>query len=355
MDTAVADTATTPAPETSSPASTSSAPVTSTAQTTASAPAAERLTPNATQQEISSFLRKLDAPAAATPAPTIAAQPGGPTAQAAADPPKAGEVPKPYSAPPEKEWPTILENARTKAIDGFRAQYGITPQVTPELFSTGIGFARAINTNPIQFLNELSANIANHPVWGPQLRSSAGRTLASPPASRPEPDVQIMNAQGQVVGMTYSAERLQQAQEWDWTQREQKLNQRIQPLVSAEEKRQSDAQEAAFQKDADAGAETELVRVNEILEGKTELGPEVAKLMAQGVNHIDAALQVRKQFIAPTITAAAEAAVLDTQRKKAAGNTVNGSGPTTTTRKFHPGMTQKEFAAALREADQASA
>ena len=257
--------------------------------------------------------------------------------------------------PPKEAWPTILKNARTKAEDELRASYGITPQITPQVFQQGIAFAREINENPIAFINQLAADIANHPIWGPQLRSSAGRTLASAPAARPEPDVQVVNAQGQVVSMTYSAERLQQVQEWDAAQRDAKLRETIDPLLKDRETRLQNEQVEQFQREVNTNAESELARVNQILDDRKDLGPKVAELMAQGVNHIDAALMVRKQFIVPTAMKAAEAAVLDTQLKKAAGNTVNGTGPTTSKPRFHPGMTQKEFAAALREADQATA
>lgn len=353
---AVADTTTTP--ETSSaPASpsTASAPVTSTAQTTASTPVAEGLTPNATQKDISDFLRKLDAPTPTALTPTIAAQPAGPTAQAAVDPTKAGDA-KPYSAPPQEQWPTVLENARTKAVDGFRSQYGITPQITPEVFQTGIGFARAINENPIAFLNQLSANIANHPVWGPQLRSSAGRTLAQPAAQGPPgPDIEVTDATGRVVSMTFSDKRIAEREAWHQAQMKGEFTQMIQPFQQERDQRLQREQQDAFQKEVTAGAESELARVNKILEGRTELGPKVADLMAQGVNQIDAALQVREQFIVPTLTAAAEASVLDTQRKKAAGNTVNGSGAPTLKRTIGPNSTQKEIAAFLRESAEASA
>lgn len=354
MDAVVDPVTTTPAPDTSSAApSTASTPVTSTAQTAVSTPAAaEGLTPLSTRKDIADFLKKADAPAPAMPDPPIAAQPGGPTAQAAADPTKAGDVAKPYAEPPKEAWPTILENARTKAL----AQYGITPQITPDVFQKGLGLARRINENPIAFLNELAADLANHPTYGPQLRSSAGRTLASAPAARPEPDVQVLNDKGQVVGMTYSAERQQQVNEWDWSQREAKLRETIDPLLKDREQRLQADQVAQFQREVNTNAESELSRVSQILDGREkELGPKVAELMNQGVNHIDAALMVRKQFIVPTQAKAAEAAVLDTQLKKVAGNTVSGSGSVTPKTKLHPGMSQKELAAALRELDQASA
>jgi hypothetical protein len=261
-------------------------------------------------------------------------------------------VPGSPAVPPEKAWPTILENARTKSANDVRAQYGNLP---PEKLREFAGIAQQMTADPIGFLNTFAAQLANHPTYGPQLRSSAGRTLAAQPAARPEPDVQVLNGQGQVVGMTYSAERMQAVTEWDWAQREAQLNQKIQPLVSAHEKQQQDAQVAAFQKEVDTNAEGELSRVNEILEGKTELGPKVAELMAQGVHHIDAALQVRKQFITPLTAQAAVATVRADNLKKAAGNTVSGVSPQTQAKKIGPGSTQKELAAFLRERDQASA
>jgi hypothetical protein len=342
--------------ESSSAAPSSSTAAPSTQAATPSSPASERLGPLSSLKELSSFLRKTETPDATTTSTSPVAEPGAATTAQAQEPPKPGEGTSTLKAePPQEAWPTILENARTKAVKEFQTQYGITPHVTPEVFQKGIGLARQISENPIQFLNELAANLANHPIYGPQLRSSAGRTLASAPAARPEPDVQVLNAQGQVISMTYSAERQQQVTEWDWAQREAKLNERIQPLISAEERRRNEADVAAFQSEVNTAAEAELTRVNDILEGKKELGPKVAELMAQGVNQIDAALMVRKQFIVPTMAKSAEQAVLDQQLKKVAGNTVSGSATQAPKKKLGPNATQKELAAFLRESAEASA
>lgn len=306
-------------------------------------------------KEISKFLETADAPDATTTTPVVASPDGAATVPATTAP-KPGEVSSTPKGPiPFEVHTTALENARTKAVDSFRQQFGIAPQVTPETFQKGIGFARAIDANPIQFMEQLAENIRNHPVWGPQLRSSAGRTLATPAPTRPEADIEVRNEQGHVVGTSYSATQTAKLLEWERAEMKGEFSQMIQPFQQERDQRLQREQSDAFQKEADAGAQSELTRVNEILEGKTELGPEVAKLMAQGVNHIDAALQVRKQFIVPNAAKAAEAAVLDIQLKKVAGNTVNGSGPSASKPKFHPGMSRKEFAAALREADQATA
>lgn len=359
-ETAVAEVPSTSTPASPAPSSAPSAPSTApaTPATSAATPASrasEGLKPTSTRKEISDFLRKIDTPDPAAPSTPPVVPPAAAATVQTQDTPKPGEVVA-KAEPPKEAWPTILENARTKAANELRTQYGITPQVTPEVFHKGVDLARAINENPIDFINKLAADIANHPVWGPQLRSSAGRTLASAPAARPEPDVQVVNAQGQVVSMTYSAERLAEVQKWDREQQAQEFKQLIQPLQQDRDARIQQEQVAQFQKEVSASADSELARVDQILDGRAkELGPKVAELMAQGVNHIDAALMVRKQFIVPSQTQAAEAAVLDKQLKKVAGNTVSGTGSITPKTKLHPGMSQKELAAALREMDAASA
>lgn len=308
------------------------------------------------QREIADFLRNLDAPDATATTP-IAAQPDGATIPPAATEPKPGEVPSTPQGPiPFDVHTKALENARTKAVDGFRGQYGITPQVTPEVFQKGIGFARAIDQNPIEFMNQLAANIANHPVWGPQLRSSAGRTLATPaPQGPPGPDIEVTDANGRVVSMTFSDKRTAEREEFFRNQLKGEFSQMIQPFQQERKDRLDKEQQDALKAEADAYVAADLARVNDILDGRTDLGPKVAELMAQGVHQIDAAIRVRKEFITPTVARAAEAAVLDTQLKKVAGNTVTGSGTLASKPKIGPNSTQKELAAFLRDSDQASA
>lgn len=323
---------TTPAPETSS-AAPSSAPATSTTSTAVSTPAvAERPT---TIRDLAKTLADLDAKSGAAPPTTaISAQPGAATTAQASDPTKASGVPSATPGPiPFDVHSRALENARSKALEGYRQQYGWAekiPQATLQEFGA---LAQRMSSDPIGFLNEFTAQIANHPTYGPQLRSSAGRTLAAPPSGRPEPDVQVVNAQGQVIEMTYSAKRLAEVQEWDWNQREAKLNQTLAPLQQERAQRLQEAEIATFQRDVRTEADKGLSRIDTILDGRSqELGPHVSAIMQADptIDPIDAALQVRASVIAPRAQAQAQAAVLDTQLKKAHGNTANGSGAVAT-------------------------
>ncbi len=347
METAVVEPTTAPAPETSSPAP-SSAPATSATPTTVSPPpVVERLKD---AKDVSAFLRKAaDAPlVAATPDTPPVAQPEAATTAQAQEPVKAGEVPSATPGPiPFPQHKQILENAR-REFDTYKQRHGWAETIPQAKLQEWGTFADRVKTDLPGVIAELTQAGMNHPIWGPQLRSSAGRTLASAPAARPEPDVQVVNAQGQVVSMTFSAETLAEVQAWDRAQMTGEFKQLIQPFQEERDTRLRDAAIAEEKRQNDAIVLRGLAQVNGILKGKHALGPKVAEYMAQGMDPIDAALKVRDEFIEPTVTEAAQAAVLETQKKKAAGNTANGSGAAALPKRL---MTEKDVADFLRAGD----
>lgn len=270
---------------------------------------------------------------AATPPPPTAAPPDGPTTQAAATPTNAGAVPSTEPGPiPFPQHKQILENSR-KAFDSYRQQHGWAEQVPQAKLQEFAGIAQRMTADPVGFLNEFQAQLLNHPTYGPQLRSTAGKTLATPQSGPPAADVQIINDKGQVVGMTYSDKAQAEKDAYEWAQRESQFKQMIAPLVSERETRIREQEIQAFQTELHSSADRGMSQIDQILDGRTkELGPHVAQLMADrpDLEPVEAALEIRKQMIVPRQTEQAKAQVLDTMNKKANGNTANGSGAVAT-------------------------
>jgi hypothetical protein len=132
--------------------------------------------------------------------------------------------------PPKERWPDILSNARTKAIEEATAQWkdyefvrGIPADLARDLYEDAV----QSGGDPIQLVQRMTARIAADPVHGPALRSFAAKQLAAgrrttAPAveteQEPQPDAEIVNEHGQVVGLTFSA--AQQAKREAWLKRQ---------------------------------------------------------------------------------------------------------------------------------------
>lgn len=321
------------------------------ATTTESAPAApatsapdsttttsERPT-NVTQ--LAAHMAKLDLTSAATATEKTPAAPAAAATSQPASTTPASVTPAPKQGPiPFDAHSTALDNARTKTraevTAEFDRDFGWARQVSRDSIAHMSQIATQINTDPVGFLNRMAAELASHPTYGPQLRSSAGRTLAGgAPASSLDPDVQITDKDGQVVGQTFSAQRVQAIVEKAVSDA---IGREVQPLKSAEEQRQAAIKTQETRRQMDQQADTAIARMKEILDGRDDLWGHVDALLAQGKDAIDAALAVRKQHITPSQTKAAEATVADTMKRKANGNTANGAGTSVaaTTRPKNP-------------------
>lgn len=226
---------------------------------------------------------------------------------------------------------TALDNARTKAVDEFRQTAGIDKAVE---------FAQKINTNAPGFWREMTSELLAHPVHGAALRSDLARMFgglrqtaqAQQAAAEPMPaaDVQIVDANGNVTGTTYSAEQLEKRDAWRERRQE-----------SARQKSEADRRTAAAQ--AEATTKAVATRTDEMLaevadtlefdedttkDQRYALFAKVNELMAQNpkMSAHRAALEVRRTHILPTRAGKAQADVLETLKTKAAAQAVNPAG-----------------------------
>lgn len=319
---------TTPAPETSSAASTpSSTPATSTTATTASTPPAVERPKDA--KELSALLRKNDeAASATTPHAPLVTDPAAAATTPLTTAPTAGAADTNAKGPiPFEVHHTALENARTKAVADFKREIGPVANLDAKQREWMVDMAARM-ADPVAFHRWFGQQLETHPHYGQQLR-----TANAPAPVKPQPDVQVLDHQGNVVGMSFSAERQAELLAWDRQQMTGEFRQLLQPFQQEREQRIQQERQTAQQKELNTRADATLTKVNKILrmdtlskEEQASLSGKLLKEMESTPDAIDAALAVFEREIAPKAQQQAEQAALDTQRKKAAGNTANGTG-----------------------------
>jgi hypothetical protein len=263
--------------------------------------------------------------AAAAPPETVATGPA-----AATDPTGAptAKGPMPFEA-----HVTALKNARAKeretVLAEWRANYGWAEQVPKETIQHWSSVAQEMSANPIAFLERFTKDLTAHPVYGPQLRSHAARTLSARQADQePTPDIAVVDGNGTVTGQTYSAPALAKWQAWKERQLLAKVDERMQPLVAEREQREQASLTAQRTAELNTYADGVMEELTQILDGDPALFEDVHQQMAQHPEWSAhrAALEVRKTKIVPTLEANATRKAVDTLKTKAAGNTASGTG-----------------------------
>lgn len=334
-DTAVQEVPTTSTPGSSSPtSSTTGSPTTQAAQTTnapSERPTEATLGPTATRSELSAFLKKADAAADATTpqAPLVAdgsaaatVQPTEPTVAGAPNPQTAqGPVPFPVHK-------TALENARVKGGADKLAELGLPPSFTRENAAWALDVATRINRDgALGFYKWLGDQLAADPRFAPQMKPAA----TAP--TKPQPDVEIRDDRGQVVGMGYSAARQEELLAWNQQQLEGKFTQLIQPFQQEREQRLQNERLSAIHADQEQRADQVLTQVNRILrmdtlskDDQAVLGAKLLDEMQRTPNAIEAALIVFERDVVPGLEKRGQQAARETDLKKAAANTANGTG-----------------------------
>lgn len=246
------------------------------------------------------------------------------------------EAPTPQGPPiPLEVHRKSLENARVKggeeALAKWRQQYGWAEQIAqPDLQRWGATADRLL-TDPVQYWKDLGAELQAHPTYRQQLQQSMQTERQQREASQPpEPDVQIVDADGRVVGMSYSAEavarrealleqRLVQRLQADWQQK-------LAPL----DRMRGEAEERERYQQATVKVEQQLAEASKwphFTDHQQAIGVEVTN----GKDLKDAYLTVLQRDIYPSLAANERKAVLGQLRHKVAASTVSPSGGSTRT------------------------
>ncbi len=255
-----------------------------------------------------------------------------------------------------------LDNARTKAsteaVAQYREKFGWAEKLQPQQVQAMGKVAHELATDPIAHVLKVIAEIEAHPTFGPAWKARNG-TAQPAAAAEPslDPDVEIRDDQGKVVGKTFSADRWQAALK---KAVDEALGREVQPLktefqqrqAAAEQQRKADLEKQQTEA-AHKSADSILAEIEQILEGDKSLFDEVDKTMAQnpGMSAHAAALKVRAEKVVPKLKGAATQEAMTEFQRKANGNTANGNGRTAMPKKPR---TREELAAWMRDNDKAA-
>jgi hypothetical protein len=254
---------------------------------------------------------------------------------------------------------TALENARTKAVAEAQAkwdqEYGWAKD--PRMAEASRRVAQ-FQGNPLGLVAELVRDLAPHPELGPQLRSFLGQQFgalrqrsAAPVEEPPQPDVEIRNDQGQVVGHTYSAEAQAKRETFlkrQWMQEvQQAFGPRLQTLdtiaqreADAEMQRQADSFGASFFQEISALPGFDVEKHGKAMAEELALHP-----LPQNA-HPDVvranAYRAYTKVVLPELQSSAVRSVVATQQQKAGVNTASPQTGSTGTPKSYADMTWSE-------------
>ena len=155
------------------------------------------------------------APAISTPTPPVG--PATPTVPAASPAPVGSPSSTPVGEPPKERWDDILRHAREKTRreveQEYRTKYGKYDQFEQDPW-------RAVQT----WLDQA----AEHSLYGPHIQQWAQR-FGQPahPSAEPQPDIPVMDGNGQILSYTYSATKLKEWHKWNQDQQAQATNSRF--------------------------------------------------------------------------------------------------------------------------------
>lgn len=289
------------------------------------------------------------ASSAAAPAETSTAQP--PSADATVPPATETDLtavnttPSPDGkpgVPPEDRWPSILENARAKAAEDakaaalaeWRQTYGWAETIKPEQLHEMATFYDRAGRDPVAHTVELLNELVANPQYSAQVRSHAARILghrangASPADADIEPDIPVMDEQGNVVTRAYSAEAMRQ-----FVQRE--LQKAIHPLSDDLKTRREQEAHAHRLREQTEYVTRETTRIGSMLSGlpkyaeHTEpIKARIAELAKTDAHSTPGEIAYRAyvDVVLPKLSAATQADVLDSLKQKAGAQMEKPSG-----------------------------
>lgn len=214
---------------------------------------------------------------ATTTEPT--AQPGAATTQPAATP----NQPAKAAEPPQDKWPTILENARVKAIADYKAKYGWAENVDQARVREAVEIANRFNTDKVGYIRDLIDEANNDPQLREALRSEIGRRLAAGRSTAaPEPDIDVTDANGNVVERTFSSGQWAKREAWLKEQWKGEVLKELAPVVKSHKAIEQREHDAAVKAEADEwgnGFGAELKTFPHFEANKKEIGAEVVRIV----------------------------------------------------------------------------
>lgn len=210
-------------------------------------------------------------------------------------------------------------------------------------FQESYGWIREAESNPQQYIDQLLTRAENDQAMQQWLWSRYGRALQGrrgqrvaeqPVAEEPQPDIPVMDANGQVVSHTYSAKQLKALRAWEKSQMDAALAERLQPLEQMRQQQEQQVQRAQAQQQAFQSATQTLDRLRKsemFTKHEKEFKAYFAEHEEYGDN-VDAAWwSYVEAKVLPNRDAATSQKVLTHLQTQANGASVHPSGTATAT------------------------
>ena len=218
-----------------------------------------------------------------------------------------------------------------KALADYRQQHGWAESVKREQLEEMAQWYDGYKGDPAEFLERAYQEALNHPVHGATVKSRVGKLLSSMRAQQQadptfEPDVPVMDANGQIVTRTYSADLVKQMLAHE-------IQKSLQPYQQDLDSRKTQAQRAQQKQQAEAQADADIQYVKSMPMFEEHKADILAAFQANPrLTFRQAYDEVLKTKIFPSIGQKSEAKVLSDLQQKANAQTVNagvatGSAP----------------------------
>lgn len=179
---------------------------------------------------------------------------------------------------------TALENARTKAAEQakaeFQQQYGWAQGLDRSAVEEAARMGQLYQQDRPAFIRQMLAEAITDPEVAPLVRSEAARVLAqrsradAPPVDL-SPDIPVMDANGQVVAQTFSADRVKQIVNHAI---QEALGKELTPLKADYQSRQQREQAEQQRQELDRTVRDIYTEARDVLPGFTEHEAEIAKV-----------------------------------------------------------------------------
>jgi hypothetical protein len=228
---------------------------------------------------------------------------------------------------------TALKNARAKEREAVLAEwqpYAWAKSVPRESLDRMSSIAQQMTADPAGFLDTYFAELEAHPQHGPIVRSWAAKTLASRRGQQAsmDPDVQIVDPQGNVTGATYSADRVKAIVQQAVADA---IGKEVGPIKQDFETRTKQEQAAKLEQARNQKVDAMFSDITEVVGTDEKALQQVHALMAQHPDwsHEKAAWHYHKTVVLPGLSKTERSKVLADIAQKPAASTVSPSSGST--------------------------
>lgn len=224
---------------------------------------------------------------------------------------------------------TALANARAAVAKEWEP-YAWAKDVPQASLSRMSNIAERMSSDPLGFLSTYYEELQNHPTHGPAVRSWAAKTLGSKPGKAPDltPDLDITDANGQVVSQTFSAARVQQIVQHAVSEA---ISKEVAPLKQDQQQRQASEHAATEAQRVKTATDESIAFITDLVGNDdahlTAVGEALAANPSWSAER--AAAHVLKTVIMPGLSKTERVSVLADIAKKPAASTVSPGRSTT--------------------------